>query len=174
MRFVRTKLLPPLPLRLRSRLHPRNQPIIQIHSRQIRRKLDRRPPTSDLSDDSDSDDDLTLTTSPSSTPSSALKKGNKHLGYLTTELASRYQRLDQLQLAAEKLNLVRALMTHKGGRSQVVQAKAKKDSLAEAVMKGKMTSNGLALPGNESEDDEEEATGGAKKRLYKFSKERKR
>ncbi|SPO20420.1 related to UTP11 - subunit of U3-containing small subunit processome complex [Ustilago trichophora] len=121
------------------------------------------------SDSSDIEDSLIPTTT--SSPSSSLKKGNKHLGYLTTELASRYARLDALQLAAEKLNLVRALMTHKGGRSQVV--KAKKNALEDAVMQGKVTSNGLALPGNEESDDEDEQ-GKPKKKVYKFSKQRKR
>ncbi|GAC99486.1 nucleolar protein [Pseudozyma hubeiensis SY62] len=124
------------------------------------------------SDASDIEDDLTTpTTSSPSSSSSSLKKGNKHLGYLTTELASRYSRLDQLQLAAEKLNLVRALMTHKGGSSRVVKAK-KKESLTDAVMKGKMTSNGLALQDTDDEDEEGEKV--KPKKLYKFSKERKR
>ena len=103
-------------------------------------------------------------------PSTQLKKGSKHLGYLTTELASRYSRLDQLQLAAEKLNLVRALMTHKGGSSRIVKAK-KKESLTDAVMKGKMTSNGLAL---QDSDEDEEGDKKASAKVYKFSKERKR
>lgn len=124
------------------------------------------------SDSSDIEDDLPPSpSSSSSSNSSTFRKGNKHLGYLTTELGSRYARLDQLQLAAEKLNLVRALMTHKGGRSQVVKAK-KRDELSDAVMKGKVTSNGLALPGNEESDEEGER--GEKKKVYKFSKERKR
>lgn len=118
----------------------------------------------ELSDSSDIEveaDDLT-------TPATALRKGNKHLGYLTTELASRYARLDQLQTAAEKLNLVRALMTHKGGHSSVVTAR--KNSLADKVARGTMTKNGLALT-EEEEDEEGEAT---VKKVYKFSKERKR
>lgn len=123
----------------------------------------------DLSEGSDIDpDDYPSSASSSST---FLKKGTKHLGYLVTELASRYARLDQLQLAAEKLNLVRALMTNKGGSSRIVQSK--KDTLSDAVMRGKVTSNGLALPGNEDDDEEEEGKG-AKKKVYKFSKERKR
>ena len=120
---------------------------------------------SDLSDASDVEDASSTLTS------SSLKKGSKHLGYLTTELASRYARLDQLQLAAEKLNLVRALMTHKGGRSQVVQAK--KTALQDAVMKGKVTSNGLALT-DDTDDEDDSGAGKPKKKLYKFSKERKR
>ncbi|KAJ1032229.1 hypothetical protein NDA18_001723 [Ustilago nuda] len=123
------------------------------------------------SSDLDDEDDLPPTSTSPPTSNSALRKGSKHLGYLTTELASRYARLDQLQLAAEKLNLVRALMTHKGGRSKVVKAK-QKDELSDAVMKGKAMSNGLALPGNEDDDDGER--GVPKKRVYKFSKERKR
>ncbi|SPO21340.1 related to UTP11 - subunit of U3-containing small subunit processome complex [Ustilago trichophora] len=122
----------------------------------------------DLPSDSSDIEDTPI---PTNLSSSSLKKGNKHLGYLTTELASRYARLDALQLAAEKLNLVRALMTHKGGRSQVV--KAKKNALEDAVMQGKVTSNGLAMPGNEESDDEDEQ-GKPKKKVYKFSKQRKR
>ncbi|CCF51217.1 hypothetical protein NDA11_003706 [Ustilago hordei] len=125
------------------------------------------------SSDLDDEDDLPPTSTSPPTSNSALRKGSKHLGYLTTELASRYARLDQLQLAAEKLNLVRALMTHKGGRSKVVKAK-KKDELSDAVMKGKAMSNGLALPGNEDDDDDDGERGVPKKRVYKFSKERKR
>lgn len=128
---------------------------------------------SDLSDHSDSEDASSHSHSSTTLASSALRKGTKHLGHLTTELASRYARLDQLQLAAEKLNLVRALMTHKAGRSHVVQAKSKQDSLANAVLKGTMTSNGLALPGNEDEFDHADHTRSPKK-VYKFSKQRKR
>lgn len=121
------------------------------------------------SDTSDIEDDPTPSSSPSA---SQLKKGTKHLGYLTTELASRYARLDQLQLAAEKLNLVRALMTHKGGSSRIVKS-SKKDTLTDAVIKGKVTSNGLALQDTDDEDDDAEA-GKSKPKVYKFSKERKR
>ncbi|CBQ68149.1 conserved hypothetical protein [Sporisorium reilianum SRZ2] len=133
-------------------------------------------------DDDDNDDigsswiddlpsDTSDTEDASPTQPTHLKKGAKHLGFLTTELASRYARLDQLQLAAEKLNLVRALMTHKGGSSRVVKS-AKRDSMADAVMRGKMTSNGLAL---QDTDDEDETEGEkAKAKVYRFSKERKR
>ncbi|CDU23361.1 related to UTP11-subunit of U3-containing small subunit processome complex [Sporisorium scitamineum] len=106
-----------------------------------------------------------------STPTPAIKKGSKHLGYLTTELSSRYARLDQLQLVAEKLNLVRALMTHKGGSSRIVKS-SKKDSLTDAVMKGKVTCSGLALVDSDEEGEGEAEEG--KKKVYKFSKERKR
>ncbi|SNX84126.1 related to UTP11 - subunit of U3-containing small subunit processome complex [Melanopsichium pennsylvanicum] len=141
---------------------PGNVPIEEDGDEFERNWIDDLP--SDISDDEES-------LGPPTSSSNSLKKGSKHLGYLVTELSSRYARLDQLQQAAEKLNLVRALMTHKGGRSQVV--KAKKNALEDAVMKGKVTSNGLALPGNEESDAEDDA-GKPKKRVYKFSKERKR
>lgn len=98
-----------------------------------------------------------------------MKKGSKHLGYLTTELASRYSRLDQLELAAEKLNLVRALMTHKGGSSRVVKA-TKKASLTDAVINAELTSNALAL--HDTDDDEQAHR--AKPKVYTFTKQRKR
>ncbi|EST06657.1 Small-subunit processome, Utp11 [Kalmanozyma brasiliensis GHG001] len=122
----------------------------------------------DLSDTSDIEDD----DSPIPSTTSTSSKGAKHYGYLVTELQSRYARLDQLQSAAEKLDLVRALMTHKGGRSQVVKQK-KKDSLTDAVAKGKVTKNGLALVDTDDEDEDGEKKGKVAK-VYKFGKERKR
>lgn len=102
------------------------------------------------------------------------RQGEKHLGHLVSELSSRLDRLEKLQLAAEKLNLVRALMTNKGGRSTRVQS-SKKIALTDAVMTGKMTKNGLAMPGVEDEDvgstDDHSRT---QRKLYRFSNERKR
>ncbi|WP_430998426.1 hypothetical protein, partial [Klebsiella pneumoniae] len=96
----------------------------------------------ELSDGSFSDDDdessLTptdqeLETDKAARHSKDRRQGEKHLGYLVSELAARLDRLEKLQLAAEKLNLVRALMTNRGGRSTKVQ-QSKKDSLTDAVM----------------------------------------
>lgn len=131
---------------------------------------------------SDEDDDETgltptseqLATDKAARQSSDRRQGEKHLGYLVSELASRLDRLEKLQLAAEKLNLVRALMTNRGGRSTKVQH-SKKNALTDAVMTGKMTKNGLALPGVEDEDvgsiDDQHKS---QRKLYRFSNERKR
>ncbi|PWN51216.1 Utp11-domain-containing protein [Violaceomyces palustris] len=99
------------------------------------------------------------------------RAGEKHLGYLVSELKSRQDRLAVLKSASEKLGIVRALMTTKGGYLN----KAKKvDGIKDAVAQGKVTSNGLALPGNEDDDDDDSQGGGQQKKSYKWSKERRR
>ncbi|KAN0060272.1 hypothetical protein ACQY0O_007601 [Thecaphora frezii] len=101
-------------------------------------------------------------------------KGEKHVGYLVSELKSRQERLDSLREAAEKLGLVKALMTTKGQAAR--RQSAQKQSLLDAVAAGKVTANGLALPGNESDDDDLDEDGRKKlpKKMFKWSKERKR
>ncbi|EPQ29071.1 uncharacterized protein PFL1_03360 [Pseudozyma flocculosa PF-1] len=138
----------------------------------------------DLDDDDDDDDEGSIgdfgssseddATAPSA--ASARRKGEKHLGYLVSELRSRQERLDSLREAAEKLGLVKALMTTKGQAAR--RQSSQKQSLTDAVAAGKMTANGLALPGNESDDDDDEKDGRGRKKpvkkMFKWSKERKR
>lgn len=104
------------------------------------------------------------------------RRAERHWSYLLSLLRARQKRLEALLSASERLGLVRALMANKGGTS-VRKMDSRKQELTDAVAKGKMTKNGLALPGNEDEDDSDTEINGSKPKsrvTYKFGKERKR
>lgn len=65
-------------------------------------------------------------------------------------------------------------MTTKGQTAR--KQKDRKDTLTDAVIAGKVTSNGLALPGNEDEDEDDGGASGSKRKpkVFRWSKERKR
>lgn len=102
------------------------------------------------------------------------RRAERHWSYLLSLLRARQKRLEALQTAADRLGIVRALMANKGGGS-VRKISDQKQAIADAVARGKMTKNGLALPGNEESDEEEEGANGRKaKVVFKWGKERKR
>ncbi len=118
--------------------------------------------------------------SPPSGSSSYAINDAKYYSYLLTLLSARQHRAAVLAEAAQKLELTRNLMATRGATARNVSSGKKQANMAELVAQGKMTSNGLALPGNEEEDDDEggEDDGEGKRRklpkVFKWSKERKR
>jgi U3 small nucleolar RNA-associated protein 11 len=101
----------------------------------------------------------------------------KRLGYLISQLDARQQRLDTLNEARSKLEVVRALMTTKGTNARKVQAKS--DAIKSAVVNGKVTKDGLTAAADEDDDDddEEDSLGekkNKKKVTWKWGRERKR
>lgn len=104
----------------------------------------------------------------------------KHLGSLVAQLSARQKRLETLQEAQRKLSIVRAIMTTKGTTARKVDS-LKQSQVKEDVVKGKLTPKGLALPGQGSDDEEEDegplGLGPAKKpkrSIWKWGKERKK
>ncbi|PWY96849.1 Utp11-domain-containing protein [Testicularia cyperi] len=135
-----------------------------------------------LSDQSSDDDSPSPSSSlPSSTTTSTSgKKTEKHISRLVSELALRYRRLEKLQLAADKLNLVRALMTNKRSHSHKLsrsntprlhphpQSQSQAQALKSAISHGAtLAKNRLVLPAHP-------ASGAVERKTYKFSSERKR
>lgn len=110
--------------------------------------------------------------------SSDLSRFGKTIGKLVTELGSRQERLNALQDAQSKLETVRQLMTTRGTSAKKVQSNDKK--LREAMIKGgKITANGLAIPGADhaEEDSDEDGSGkskASKRSIWKWGRERKR
>lgn len=108
------------------------------------------------------------------------QKAKKQMSGLVKELGSRQQRLDALNEARSKLEVVRNLMTTKGTSARKIQSK--EQALRDVVSRGaRVTSNGLALPGPDEEESEDEgplgSTGGgvkAKKTIWKWGRERKK
>ena len=111
-------------------------------------------------------------------PTSGDTQDERYLDYLIALLSARQQRQNVLSDASSKLSLVRNLMGTKGSSARNVtdkQSSAKKQNMTNLVAQGKVTSNGLALPGNEDDDNDDEEPGKKKgMRIFKWSKERKR
>ncbi|PWN37482.1 small-subunit processome, partial [Meira miltonrushii] len=100
----------------------------------------------------DDDGDLSFDEADDSKSNTNSRPVEKALTKLVTELMSRQERLDSLKQAQQKLETVRHLMTTKG--TSVRKLKSKEDTLRDAVAKGaRVTSNGLALPGPDEEDE---------------------
>jgi U3 small nucleolar RNA-associated protein 11 len=99
----------------------------------------------------------------------------KRLGYLVSQLDARQKRLDTLNEARSKLEVVRALMTTKGTNARKIQAKS--DAIKAAVVNGRVTKDGLTAAVQEEEDDDEQDTLGDKKKkrvTWKWGRERKK
>lgn len=149
---------------------------------------------SDEDDDDDSADSGRRRPSSPSASSASLKKQarhqqklaedrrrstEKHCSYLVSLLRARQVRLHALLQASARLGLVRALLANKGGTSvSKHKSSAQEAAMREAVASGKMSKHGLAMPGNEDDDEEEADVNGRKqtreKVVFKFGKERKR
>lgn len=100
----------------------------------------------------------------------------KHLSHLLRLLLSRQVRLSTLLEASSKLSLARSLMSTKGQSVRKLPSDKEK-SFLQKVAEGKVTKNGLALPGNEDDEDSEDDERSKKKQAlnkFKWSKERKR
>lgn len=102
------------------------------------------------------------------------KSAEKRLGFLISQLDARQNRLDTLNEARSKLEVVRALMTTKG--TNVRKSQAKSDAIKSAIVNGKVTANGLTAQAEDDEDDEEDSLGKkkAKKTTWKWGRERKK
>lgn len=102
------------------------------------------------------------------------RAAEKRLGFLVSQLDARQKRLDTLRDARSKLEVVRALMTTKGTSARKVTAKA--DALTTAVVRGKVTANGLSVAANEDDEDEDNSLDENKKKrtTWKWGRERKR
>ncbi|KDN45910.1 Utp11-domain-containing protein [Tilletiaria anomala UBC 951] len=125
------------------------------------------------------DDDDDDASSSHHSNSSGAGQDEKYLSHLLLLLSARQERQEALSEAASKLALVRNLMSSRGNSARNVTDKntAKKAQMVDLVANGKMTSNGLALPGNEDEDDAVDTEGGkgkSKLKVFKWSRERKR
>ncbi|PWN90115.1 hypothetical protein FA10DRAFT_266617 [Acaromyces ingoldii] len=113
--------------------------------------------------------------------SSEQSRAEKHLGSLVAQLSARQKRLETLQEAQRKLSIVRAIMTTKGTTARKIDSQ-KQSQVKEDVLKGKLTPKGLALPGQGSDDEEEEDEGPLgmgpakkpKRSIWKWGKERKK
>lgn len=87
------------------------------------------------------------------------------------ELASRQRRLDALNEAAQKLDVVRTLMRTRG--SHAVPKKQVADiKNAVGQTSARITSHGLAV--SNADDDEDDETNRSKIKYYKWSNERKK
>lgn len=147
----------------------------------------------EYSDDDDDADEARRRPSSPSASSVSLKKQARHLqklaedrqrstekhwSYLLSLLRARQVRLHALLQASSRLGLVRSLMANKGGTSvSKHKSNSQEAALREAVASGKVSKHGLAMPGNEDEDEEEDVNGRKKTRekvVFKFGKERKR
>ncbi|PWN19464.1 Utp11-domain-containing protein [Microstroma glucosiphilum] len=148
---------------------------------------------SDEEDEEESEDEARRRPTSSSTSPTSVKKQARHLqklaedrrrsrekhwSYLISLLRARQVRLHALLQASTRLGLVRALMATKGGTSvSKHKSSAQEAALREAVASGKVSKHGLAMPGNEEEDEEEDVNGRRDTRqkvVFKFGKERKR
>ena len=131
----------------------------------------------DLEDDEDGELAATPADEDEEQTARRRRRAERHWSYLLSLLRARQKRLEALTTASERLGIVRALMANKGGSSGR-KIDARKQKITDAVAQGKMTKNGLALPGNESEDEEDVEGGRGKGRkekvVFKWGKERKR
>lgn len=102
-------------------------------------------------------------------PTALEKTGERQLGVLLRELATRQRRLDALTGASNKLATVRALMNTRGGHATPTkQVRTLKDAVAHDS--ARITRNGLVV--DTDKDDERSAT--QTKKQYKWSNERKK
>ena len=100
------------------------------------------------------------------------RSAEKRLGFLVSQLDARQKRLDTLRDARSKLEVVRALMTTKGTSARKVAAKA--DALTTAVVRGKVTANGLSVAANDDDEDNSLEENKKKRTTWKWGRERKR
>ncbi|UZJ51193.1 hypothetical protein CBS101457_000513 [Exobasidium rhododendri] len=127
-----------------------------------------------------SDDDFDSDEQVEKKGGSKSKAAEKRIGFLISQLSARQSRLDTLNEARSKLEVVRALMTTKGTNARKVQAKS--DAIKAAVVNGKVTAKGLTAQTDDDDDedeDEEGATFGEKNKkkkqtTWKWGRERKR
>ena len=108
---------------------------------------------------------------PAEPPTAVEKTGERQLGILIRDLATRQRRLDALTEASQKLDTVRSLMTTRG--SHAVPKKVARE-LKEAVSKdgARITPHGLVV--EPSRDDDEDPNATRTKKQYKWSNERKK
>lgn len=94
----------------------------------------------------------------------------RQLSILLRELHTRQRRLDALEEAAQKLDVVRSLMSTKGSHAAPKQMRVLKDAVAQDG--ARLTAGGLVV---DREDDEEAETRPTRtKKQYKWSNERKK
>jgi U3 small nucleolar RNA-associated protein 11 len=103
------------------------------------------------------------------------KSAEKRIGFLISQLSARQTRLETLNDARSKLEVVRSLMTTKGTNVRKVQARS--DAIKAAVVDGKVTAKGLIAQADDDGDEDEEESFGkkkTKKTTWKWGNERKR
>ena len=106
---------------------------------------------------------------PDSDTEQARKTGERQLGVMLRDMRQRQQRIDAIEEAAQKLDVVRSLMGTKGAHAVPKMARDLKDAVSTDG--AKVTASGLVV--DRGTDDDVLAPSAGQKR-YKWSNERRK